>query len=156
MRLLNFTPHEITLYDPLTRLVIRRLPPAGLARVAEQRVQSGAIDGIPVTERVFGDVQGLPQYQPGTILIVGVVVLGHVGSDRFDVVAPDTGSGAVRDSAGRVIGTTGFVRLAANLPQDLVDAAAPSSKPTQGSTMNTSSTALRATVAMLLAPGQTR
>ena len=103
MKLINLTPHAISLNDGTT------FPPSGrVARVAADLQQVGEIDGIPVYRQVFGDVEGLPAEIPGTMYIVSGMVLAAV--DRSDCVAPATGSReTVRDEAGHIVSVPGFV-----------------------------------------------
>jgi hypothetical protein len=103
MKLINLTPHAISLNDGTT------FPPSGrVARVAADLQQVGEIDGIPVYRQVFGDVEGLPVEIPGTMYIVSGMVLAAV--DRSDCVAPATGSReTVRDEAGHIVSVPGFV-----------------------------------------------
>lgn len=60
-----------------------------------------------VSSRTFGQVQGLPEQQPGVTFIVSAMVLDRV--NREDVVAPDTGATAVRKD-GQVWAVRGLVR----------------------------------------------
>jgi len=59
-KLINLTPHPITVVgeDGEVKLVI---PPSGkIARVKTEQTVIGEINGIPVVKTVFGDVEGLP------------------------------------------------------------------------------------------------
>jgi hypothetical protein len=74
----------------------------------------GNINGVPLVTTEYGEVEGLPAPQPGTIYIVSLVVLQALAGKRNDVVAPNTAPtplGAVRDSQGRIIGVRSFVVL---------------------------------------------
>lgn len=56
----------------------------------------------------------LPQYERGVWLIVSLPVLmalGAAGVQRSDLIAPDTGSTAIRDDKGQIKAVRGFVRL---------------------------------------------
>ena len=108
MKLINLTPHEVTIYDESGNVRLR-IPPSGqVARVKPVQVKVGEVNGIPVFKTEFFEVEGLPDPQPNTIYIVSLLVL-QACPHRKDLVAPDTSpSGAVRDSEGRIIGTRGF------------------------------------------------
>ena len=59
---------------------------------------------------VWGPVVGLPDPQPGVVLLVSTLVLGHVVG-RTDVMAPATGptDDAIREG-GQVVAVTRLVR----------------------------------------------
>jgi len=107
-KLVNLTPHEVTIYDENGNVKLR-IPPSGqVARVKSRQVKIGEINGIPVFKTEFYDIEGLPDPQPDTVYIVSLLVL-QACRDRKDLVAPDTSpQGAVRDSEGKIIGTRGF------------------------------------------------
>ena len=105
----NLTPHDLHLH--LANHHVLTIPHDGtIARVTADRVHVADINGFPVFKQTFGDVQGLPAPAPGVTWIVSGMVLSALNGTRDDVVAPDSGAGAVRDADGKVIGTTGFVR----------------------------------------------
>jgi hypothetical protein len=106
VRLRNFTPHEVVIVLEGGESI--RIASEGAARVTERRRPVGAVGGVPVFAQSFGDVEGLPDALPGVIVIVSSIVL-HAAGCRTDLVAPDTSAGAVRDDAGRVVGTRAFV-----------------------------------------------
>jgi len=61
--------------------------------------------GHPVT-----DASGWFEYAPVLFIVPMVVAQFAAQLGRGDFIAPDTGSGAVRDSNGNIIGVRGFVR----------------------------------------------
>jgi len=118
MTYVNLTPHEIVLHKPDGTTV--SFPPSGqVARVFEhpQRASTWHRHDHPV--RVIypgGRVEGLPE-SPGeafhTIYIVSALIaMDPSVRGRNDVVAPDTGLGAIRDDFGKIIGTQNFVMYA--------------------------------------------
>lgn len=110
--LINLTPHEIAVYTQNKEQVLFKVPAEGIVpRVSTTQEIVGDINGVPVRKNVYGSVENLPEPQPDTIYIVSTMVLSALAGTRTDVVAPDTGSGAVRDEGGRILGTTGFVTL---------------------------------------------
>ena len=129
MRFVNLTPHDVAVEDYSG--VVAVFPASGvLARVGCMGVESGALIeyyegcelgagdlrsgyeqpvGFRLTHQIYGDVVGLPEAQADTVYIVSAMVLARV-SGRRDVVAPDTGPTAVRDTAGRILHVKGFVQ----------------------------------------------
>ena len=109
MRLVNLTPHNITVRTGRGDITI---PPSGqIARVQTVQREAGHVNvapgvRVPVVETTFGEVVGLSEPRPGVTYIVSSLVLQAV-SGRDDLVAPDTGSTAVREN-GRIIAVTRF------------------------------------------------
>ena len=108
-RLVNLTPHPINVYlygtDPLV------IPPSGaVARVTQDYAPVGDLDlgggvVVPLVATLYGAIQGLPDPQDDTFYIVSALVAQAAWAQgRKDVLAPDTGAGAVRDSDGKIIG----------------------------------------------------
>jgi hypothetical protein len=64
--------------------------------------------GRPVT-----DASGCFLYAPVLFITSTPVAQYAARLGRLDFIAPDTGSGAVRDTDGRIIGVRGFVRYSA-------------------------------------------
>lgn len=108
MKVVNLTPHDIVVR---TDAGDRVFPASGeVARVSTTHVPMGDVDGVPVFAQEFGDIEGLPAPQDGTIYIVSAIVLAAAkDAGRTDVVAPDT-SRAFRDEAGRIVAVPGFVK----------------------------------------------
>jgi len=108
-KLVNLTPHTIN-------IIIRHsieIPPSGIiarCKTDRQIIDSFIledvedVDGwditVPVIKTRFGEVEGLPEPQEGTIYIVSHLVAQAV-PDREDVFFPDD---LVRDSQGNVVG----------------------------------------------------
>ena len=103
----NLTPHPI---------VVRRedgseftiAPSGAIARVSTTEKVVDNVDGVPVVVREFGEVENLPEPQDGTIYIVSSLVLSAV-KGRGDVMAPDTGPTAIRNSDGHIVAVTRLV-----------------------------------------------
>jgi len=120
---INLTPHAISIADaagsilltvPASGTIARRAvttAPAGTVgvRVPAREGDEDEILDFPVLATQYGAVTGLPDPQPGVTYLVSALVLAGV-QGRPDVVAPDTGAGAVRDAAGRILAVKGFVR----------------------------------------------
>jgi len=103
MKLVNLTPHTIVVGD------IAIEASGTVARREIEQKQVGEVNGIPIYRTVFGPVLGLPDLRPDTFFIVSSLVLAGVADHRTDVIAPDTGPSAIRDSSGRIQGITRFI-----------------------------------------------
>ena len=67
---------------------IRTIPASGIvARLATETVPAGEFDGVPLTRTEFGEPEGLPEYEEGTILITSQI-MKNAFPDRDDVVVP--------------------------------------------------------------------
>lgn len=107
MKFTNLTPHAITFLAE-DGSVLRTVEPSDtLARVSTKTVTIGDIDGIPVTATEFGEVEGLPEPEDGTIYIVSSLVAQRV-PNRGDVFIPNE---SVRDDKGRIIGCRSLGRI---------------------------------------------
>jgi len=118
VKLINLTPHEVTLYDPEGREILARIPSSGEARVkVEQELVGWVFLGdlkFPVYASMFGEVTGLPDPEPGTetVFIVSFPVLQAMAGKRRDLVSPDTTpNGVVRSPNGKVLGVKSFQTL---------------------------------------------
>lgn len=104
MELVNLTPHPIMVEGFGT------FESKGLARVSTTQKVVGNINGIDLVETVQGQVEGLPEMEEGKMYIVSGMVLSALKGSRADVVAPDTGSTAIRNEKGQIIAVTRFTR----------------------------------------------
>lgn len=117
MKLVNLTPHPITLQLPDgTRQTIPVGGPA--ARVATKTGEPYSDPGLPipvVPAPKYGPVEGLPAPAYGVAYLVSLMVLDRV-SGRNDVFAPGTGpnDGCIRDEKGQIQAVTRLI--AARLP----------------------------------------
>lgn len=107
MEIVNLTPHSIVLIDGKTRTAI---PSSGVARVGSTPGQH--LGGFLWSGTSFGEVEGLPAPNPGTIYVVSALVAARIGNSRDDVFSPGTGpnDGAERNEKGQVTGVTRLVR----------------------------------------------
>jgi len=103
---INLTPHSIKIKRG--EEIVEVKPSGVVARVSTREDIIGEIDGIPIIKRRFGEVEGLPKEKEGVILIVSSLVLSAV-SGRKDVMAPDTGATAIRNSEGQISYVTRLV-----------------------------------------------
>ena len=119
VRLINLTPHEITVVgedgEP-----IATFPPSGkVARVQQnaEKIKEVEIRGvkIDVVRTEYSEIIDLPEKRENTVFLVSVLVLQALkqrGIERNDVVAPDTGpESAVRDEKGNIVGVRRFMVL---------------------------------------------
>lgn len=113
MKLINLTPHPITVLDNNGN-PIATIPPSGVvARVSQSRVPMGTLEyegkKIPLVRTTYGDVQGLPETpEPDTYYIVSTIVAWALQGNTVwhgHLLVPDTGPGsAIRDNNGRIVG----------------------------------------------------
>lgn len=120
MKIINLTPHEITVIGkelgqewkyPASGQVAR----CSVTRELVDYVQETWIDDhgieeegvIPVYVASFGAVEGLPPAQPDTVYLVSSLVAQALRG-RKDLLSPDD---TVRDKAGQIIGCRGFARV---------------------------------------------
>ena len=101
----NYTPHAVTVFPEYTDrdwnppAARHTYPSEGVARCAAETRLVGQIGGIPITQTVMGQIEGLPDFEDGVILIVSRIVAD--ASDRCDLVYPNE---LIRDAVGRVLG----------------------------------------------------
>ena len=101
--IINATPHKITLVSKQgveqdskkqflaeTVEILKEIPPSGiLPRVSMTNSPTGEIDGIPVESVVYGEIEGLPEYQDDVYYIVsGLVAAASARVGRTDCLAP--------------------------------------------------------------------
>lgn len=94
----NLTPHTIVVN---TAKSVVSIPPSGeLARVKQVFNNVGDdADLVKTVTSSFGDIEGLPEPQKGTIFLVSSIVAS--ATDRTDIAIPNT-MDAVRDDEGRI------------------------------------------------------
>ena len=107
MKLINLTPHSITLIIGDNTVSI---PASGqLARVsqvteqlgvAELELADGTLITVPVSRNTYGQVDGLPEQDDETKYIVSALVKSAC-PNRIDLLVPNE---SVRDEAGRIVG----------------------------------------------------
>lgn len=113
--LLNYTPHTIHLHAGPG---VQSIESLGVARAAEIVTSStelptdpfgdgGMVVNVPLAQKRYGSVTGLPDPKPDTLYIVSTLIQ-QACPGRTDLVSPDD---AIRDSGGRVTGCKGFYRL---------------------------------------------
>lgn len=103
---INLTPHALTLMLP-DGSAITIAPSGTVARVTTEEVVTGEVAGVPIVERSFGAVEGLPE--EGTLCLVSAMVAAAVPG-RKGVYAPDTGATAHRNEKGHITAVTRLVK----------------------------------------------
>jgi hypothetical protein len=100
MKIINLTPHAIHCLGVT-------FPPSGqIARCKEITKEVFALDnGMPLVNKEYGYVEGLPDSQADTLYIVSMMIRLAL-PNRLDLVSPGD---AVRDNDGRIVGCTNFV-----------------------------------------------
>ena len=100
--IINLTPHEISIVNEEGN-VIKVFESAGVARAAQNDVQIGMLEGIPIIETTFGEPVDLPEYSQGTYYIVSALTAKAAslsGRSTRDLLL--TGK-TVRNSDGQII-----------------------------------------------------
>lgn len=107
MKIVNLTPHDVVIVGDEKKVY----PKSGVfARVATHSEVVGEVDGVSIVSQKYGEVDGLPAPEAGTLYIVSMVVRLAL-PDREDLVSPDTSpQGAIRDENGMIVGVKQFVR----------------------------------------------
>lgn len=122
MKIVNLMPHDLTIFrSEDTRpaglkgyvlahdaVPLMRIPSAGISRAAAVENPVGQIDGIPMFRMAYGEPEGVPDPQPGTVFVVSSITAKacrEAGRDTHDLVMP---ARTVRDAQGRIIGCTAF------------------------------------------------
>jgi hypothetical protein len=95
----NLTPHTVTIIKSTGEQIIY-MPTGVIPRLSTKTIQVGAVDGIPITSTVFGEVQDMPEQQQDVYLIVSRMVLSAL-PNRSDLLVPNE---LVRDSKGMIVG----------------------------------------------------
>lgn len=112
LRIINLTPHEITIVDANGRRL--DIVSHGAARAVITEFECPPLGDIPViSSPVVGELIGMPGPMEGIVFIVSREVLNHPDvAGRDDVFAPATRPrhGPFHDQMGRVIGVTRLVQ----------------------------------------------
>lgn len=103
MEYINLTQHAITLGDTVVQ------PSGHIVQVTMQEEVIGMVGDMPAITRRPDHLGGLPDPEEGKVYVVSSMVLDQVPSNRLDVIAPDTGSTAIRNEKGHVLAATRVV-----------------------------------------------
>lgn len=100
MQIINTTPHPVNIVDKNGN-IINTFPKGDFnIRLSVNTVDSGTINGVPISKTVFGDPIGLPDFVDGTFFIVSQLVKSAI-PNRLDLLVP---AQVVRDDKGNIIG----------------------------------------------------
>uniref|UniRef100_A0A6H1ZN64 Uncharacterized protein n=1 Tax=viral metagenome TaxID=1070528 RepID=A0A6H1ZN64_9ZZZZ len=111
MKLRNFTPHEINLYDETGTQIIETFPSEGNIRMEEKIVDEYTVaDGqYKVVTKKYVPAE-LPAMEDDTMIIVSLLVAQNCHQE--DMLCPDTGiNSVVRNDRGQIIGVRNFQKI---------------------------------------------
>lgn len=129
MKLVNLTPHAITLhvglfdeehpYGDEKQITIE--PSGTVARVTEESTPTHRLNlddqiEVWVHERRFGEVEGLPEKEEGVVLLVSSIV-ASAATHRDDLYVPYP---LIRDDEGKVIGAAGIAKAVKDDRDDII------------------------------------
>jgi len=101
MKVINKTPHEVHIVDENGKLVRTYDRTERPIRLSAKIIQDTPLmDGTPTSITVFGEPEGLPDFQEGTYYIVSQLVKSAVPG-RTDLLVP---AEVQRDEAGNIVG----------------------------------------------------
>ena len=104
-KLVNLTPHAITLVESTSQITITAS--GQIARLSVTREQRDPLlvrnCAISVSKPTLGEITGLPDPEPGTIFIVSALVAD--AAKRADVMSPGE---LLRDPDGVIVGAHGL------------------------------------------------
>ena len=104
MEVINLTPHDVVLTDDKGSPLKVYKPSGMIARLNEQRISKGVVDGFKLFQKIYGQSDNLPEPVPGRVYIVSSVII-EAEQNRSDLIAPDD---FVRDAEGKIIGCKSF------------------------------------------------
>jgi hypothetical protein len=103
MEIINKTPHEVVLLDPLGNVILTFPKADSLIRLSSTTVRDEPLTVLlncPISRTVFGNPIGLPEQQVGIFYIVSQLVKSAL-PDRADLLVP---AEMVRDENGNIKG----------------------------------------------------
>lgn len=107
MEILNYTPHTINVCDENGE-VKESYNSSGSARVQTTQECVGMINGVKIYSTKYGEVEGLPEENERTMILVSFLVKQAL-PERKDLICPNTTPGqVVRDENGQIIGVKSF------------------------------------------------
>lgn len=99
IKIINMTPHPIVILDEKNELK-RTFQTEGLIRLKSEVKRVEEIEGVPISSTLFGEPEGLPDYEVGTFFIVSQLIKSALPG-RKDLLVP---AEVVRDENGNIIG----------------------------------------------------
>lgn len=107
-KIVNCTPHDISVIDDTGHAVATFPGAMDCARVDLRTESTETVCGVPVIKRSCVSDSGLPEPQYNTLYIVSGVFAQYAPSDRDDLLVAYR---PIRDENGSVIGCRGFERI---------------------------------------------
>ncbi len=111
VKLVNLTPHDIHYKSGGETIALS--PSGTVARVNQVQKNVGSVAGLPVNYTEYGDVDGLPEFDPnGKVYYVVSTIVAQALSEksaRNDYIVPDSGPSAERDEGGRLSAINGWI-----------------------------------------------
>ena len=104
----NLTPHAITVIDKNGKPNV--FESSGTIARVNSSTSNSSIGNFDLSITNYNGVSNLPSPSPNKIYIVSAMVLSNV-EGREDVVAPNTGQGAIRDEKGMISAVRGFTYI---------------------------------------------
>lgn len=104
MKIVNYTPHDVVLKAVNGAETVYESK--GIARVSCSDETIGLVNGVTIIRQKFGEIEGLPEKEDDTILIVSTMVRA-AAKDRDDLVSP---ANFIRDEAGRIVAATALAK----------------------------------------------
>jgi hypothetical protein len=103
VRIVNLTPHPVTIIDEDNRVVME-FASAGAARAVSSRVPQPPVAGIPTARIDLSHLENLPRPTSGVLLIVSLITANAARASKrrcHDLLVPGPG---IRDASGVVLG----------------------------------------------------
>lgn len=92
----NFTPHSINIEG------MEVIPSEGIIRCQEKIKKIGNHAGVDLIEKEFGELEGLPEQEKGTIFVVSIIAAAAAKKlGRTDCVVPGE---IIRNEEGKITG----------------------------------------------------
>ena len=104
MKIVNLTPHALSIHDEAEHF-IKFVPPSGTVARLETRTRLVSQNPIPLYKTELGEATVLPPMEKDTIYVVSGLFWSHC--DREDLYQPGR---LLRDEDGVVIGCVGLSR----------------------------------------------
>lgn len=98
-KLINLTPHDINVVGEKGKVTTIKAS-GSIARCKQKDEMFATLNGIPLVNTTFTDIEGLPHQTLGVYYIVSALIK-NAAPERTDLLSPND---MVRDDQGRVIG----------------------------------------------------
>lgn len=105
--IINLTPQDITIIADGKSTTFKRS--GDVCRITTTTEEREPINGLPTISIKYGEIENLPFPRKDTFFIVSILVGQNHGTDRSDLIGPDTNR-AIRDTNGNILGCPCFVR----------------------------------------------